>query len=133
MLDDPEKGELSFDESKLCNDGQATSRDGDDNGEKEAADPAGTPLSICGSRRSYGFDAEAQESLREVDEVLPPIRVARGRRRGLLGKYTLLAEVSEPKHYPNSTKWFITFVIAVAAMAAPMGSTILFRKESTSL
>lgn len=57
----------------------------------------------------------------------PPITVSAKYRRGLLAQLALLPEVEEPKHYPRKTKWFITFIIAVAAMAAPMGSAIFFR------
>lgn len=55
------------------------------------------------------------------------IVVERSKRRGLFGRFTLLAEVEDPKNYPRNTKWFITFVVAVAAMAAPMGSSIFYR------
>ena len=61
-----------------------------------------------------------------------PVKVPRSQRRGLFGRFTILAEVEEPKHYTRITKWFITFVIALAAMAAPLGSAIIFR-ESRSL
>ena len=57
-----------------------------------------------------------------------PVKVPRSQRRGLFGRFTLLAEVEEPKDYPRPTKWFITFTVAVAAAAAPMGSAIFFRK-----
>lgn len=64
------------------------------------------------------------------DEVTPPpVKVPRSKRRGLFGRFTILAEVEEPKHYSQRTKWFITFVIALAAVAAPMGSAIIFRKS----
>ncbi|KAJ9239003.1 hypothetical protein DTO169E5_4601 [Paecilomyces variotii] len=55
-----------------------------------------------------------------------PIPVPRSRRRGLFAQFTLLAEVENPKTYPRRTKWFITFIVAVAAAAAPMGSSIFF-------
>ena len=58
-----------------------------------------------------------------------PIKVPRSNRRGLFGRFSILAEVEEPKDYPNKTKWFLTFVIAIAAAAAPMGSAIFFRTE----
>ena len=60
----------------------------------------------------------------------PPVKVPRSKRRGLFGRFTILAEVQEPKHYPRPTKWFITFVIAMAAMAAPLGSAIIFRIQT---
>lgn len=61
------------------------------------------------------------------------VAVERSKRRGLFGRLTLLAEVEEPKNYPRKTKWFITFVVAVAAMAAPMGSSIFYRSLFPSL
>lgn len=57
------------------------------------------------------------------------IKVPRAKRRGLLGKFSMIAEVEEPKDYPRRIKWFITFVVGMAALAAPLGSTIIFRKS----
>lgn len=54
----------------------------------------------------------------------PPI-VPRHLRRGLLSRFTLVPEVTQPYHYPNRTKWLITFTVALAAAAAPMGSAII--------
>lgn len=56
-----------------------------------------------------------------------PIKVPRSERRGLFGRFSVLAEVKEPKHYSQRIKWYITFVVALAAVAAPMGSAIIFR------
>ena len=56
-----------------------------------------------------------------------PVRVLRSQRRGLCGRFTILAEVEEPRDYPDGTKWFITGVIAMAAGTAPLGSTIILR------
>ncbi|PYH87441.1 MFS general substrate transporter [Aspergillus ellipticus CBS 707.79] len=74
-----------------------------------------------------GKDEEAQVSSsysREEQEL--PVVVPRLKRRGLFGQLTLLEEVENPKVYPRKTKWFITFVVAVAGAAAPMGSSIFF-------
>ena len=71
-------------------------------------------------------DVEAAQ--REVPHPAP-VKVSHSRRRGLFGRFTIVAEVDEPKHYPRRTKWFITFVIALAAVAAPLGSAIIFRKS----
>ena len=69
-------------------------------------------------------DVEAAE-----EEILPTaVKIPRSQRRGLFGRFTVVAEVTEPKHYPRSTKWFLTFVIALAAVAAPLGSAIIFRE-----
>ena len=72
-------------------------------------------------------DPEAQTHREPAsNKAPPPVKVPRSKRHGLLGRYTLLAEVDRPRDYPRSSKWFITFVIAVAAFAAPTGSAILF-------
>ena len=80
-----------------------------------------------------GNDVEAQALNTDERPNPPPIKVPRSQRRGFLGRLTILAEVEEPKNYSRATKWFLTFVVAQAAMAAPMGSAILFRKAHTHL
>ena len=59
--------------------------------------------------------------------------ISRSKRRGLLGRFTIVAEIEEPHDYDRRVKWFITFVIATAAAAAPMGSAIFFRKPTDSI
>jgi multidrug resistance protein len=54
----------------------------------------------------------------------PPI-VPRHKRRGLLARFSIVPETTEPYLYPRRTKWMITFTVAVAAAAAPMGSAII--------
>ena len=57
--------------------------------------------------------------------------VPRSRRRGLLGRFAfIIPEVERPYEYKNSTKWFITLIVALAAAAAPMGSSIFLRRCS---
>ena len=67
------------------------------------------------------------ESGQAVHANPAPVKIPRAKRRGLFGSFTIVAEVEEPKNYPRRTKWFITFVIALAAVAAPLGSAIIFR------
>ena len=55
--------------------------------------------------------------------------VPRGRRRGLLAWFALLPEVDEPKKYSRRRKWIITFIIAIASAAAPLGSGLLLRES----
>ncbi|KAL9054022.1 MAG: hypothetical protein Q9162_004428 [Coniocarpon cinnabarinum] len=52
-------------------------------------------------------------------------KVPVAQRSGWLGRLSLLYEAEEPKSYPRGIKWFITFEIALAAVAAPMGSSII--------
>lgn len=76
-------------------------------------------------------DIEAQVPDTDAASIISsPVKVPRAQRRGLLATLTILAEVEEPKNYPRRTKWYITCVIALAAAAAPLGSTIFFRKAA---
>ncbi|KAF2156468.1 MFS general substrate transporter [Myriangium duriaei CBS 260.36] len=54
------------------------------------------------------------------------VKVPRNQRRGLLARFAVLPEVTNPYDLNNKTKWTITAVVAFAAVAAPMGSTIVF-------
>ena len=58
--------------------------------------------------------------------VEPVVKIPRSQRRGILGRFTLVAEVDRPRDLPRSKKWFITWIVAMAALVAPMGSAILF-------
>ena len=57
-----------------------------------------------------------------------PIVVPRMKRRGLFGQITFLAEIENSKTFPRRTKWFITFIVGLAGAAAPMGSSIFYRR-----
>ena len=72
-------------------------------------------------------DVEAQDPSPHLDGSTPvPTKVPRSQRRGLLGRWTLVAEVDEPRNYSKKMKWSITMIVGVAAFAAPTGSAILF-------
>ena len=76
-------------------------------------------------------DVEAQVRVPDADSVIPAaVKTPRSQRRGLLARFAILAEVEEPKHYSRRSKWFITFVVALAAVAAPIGSAIFFRMST---
>ncbi|KAF1940995.1 MFS general substrate transporter [Clathrospora elynae] len=65
-------------------------------------------------------------TLSRATSVTPDaIIVPRSQRRGLLARFTLIPEVTNPEHYARRTKWFLTFIVAFCAMAAPMGSAIV--------
>ncbi|KAK8920911.1 hypothetical protein H634G_08742 [Metarhizium anisopliae BRIP 53293] len=52
--------------------------------------------------------------------------VPRAQRRGLFAGLAITPEVERPYDYRNSTKWGITATIALATLAAPMGSSIFY-------
>lgn len=54
--------------------------------------------------------------------------VPRAKRRGLLPWLAMLPEVENPYDYPARIKWTITVVTALAASAAPMGSSVFYRE-----
>lgn len=85
--------------------------------------------SLTSDRVEHEANGETVDLEKMQSEPTPEaVKVPRAQRRGLFGRFTIVAEVTEPKNYPRSTKWFITFVVASAAVAAPLGSAILFRK-----
>ena len=54
--------------------------------------------------------------------------VPRAKRRGLFAQLAITPEVSRPYDYKNSTKWAITATVALATLAAPLGSSIFYRE-----
>ena len=90
---------------------------------------AAAPITLT-TTQSNEVDIEALRQTSRHGSVLnQPIKVPRANRRGLFGGLTIIAEVDDPKLYPRGTKWFITFVVAIAGMAAPLGSTIIFGED----
>lgn len=93
----------------------------------ETAIPAAAAATTNTTTRPKEVDIEASRQISGHGSGLnQPVKVPRSHRRGLFGRLTILAEVEDPKLYPRATKWFITFVVAIAGMAAPLGSTIIF-------
>ncbi|KAF2871474.1 major facilitator superfamily domain-containing protein [Massariosphaeria phaeospora] len=65
-------------------------------------------------------------TLSRTTSVTPDaIVVDRRDRRGMFARLTIIPEVKNPYHYARKTKWLITVIVAVCAMAAPMGSAIV--------
>lgn len=63
---------------------------------------------------------------RIITPIRPTVKVPRSKRRGLFARFALIAEVTHPQDYDRRTKWFITFIVAFSAAAAPAGSSIFF-------
>ena len=87
-----------------------------------------------GPQASYFEDPVAQSpGMLQVQTVSAgppgPVVVPRPERRGWFGSWVLIPEVEEPKDYERGTKWWITFIISFAGIAAPFGSAIIFRKD----
>jgi multidrug resistance protein len=90
-------------------------------------------ISISSSHASTASKVRPASNLKQHPAILTrttsvtpdAIIVPRSQRRGLLARFTLIPEVSNPEHYARRTKWFLTFIVAFCAMAAPMGSAIV--------
>ncbi|EMC92113.1 hypothetical protein BAUCODRAFT_276579 [Baudoinia panamericana UAMH 10762] len=67
--------------------------------------------------------SRAQSSTRSVKREA--VKVPVSERRGLFARLCIFAEVIEPYDYSRGKKWFITFIIACAGAAAPMGSSLI--------
>jgi hypothetical protein len=69
---------------------------------------------------------------RESQFVAPdaalPVKVPFSKRRGLLGRFTLIGEVENSRTFPRWTKWLLTCIVSFASLVAPMGSSIFFRE-----
>lgn len=53
------------------------------------------------------------------------MKVPRNERRGLLARFCVFAEITNPYDYTRREKWLITLIVAVAGAAAPMGSSLV--------
>lgn len=93
---------------------------------EDACSPDGSHHLSEHAERESGTKQRDVEAVETEVEDPKPVKVPRSQRRGLFGRFTIVAEVEEPKHYSRRTKWYITFVVALAAVAAPMGSAIIF-------
>lgn len=83
--------------------------------EKIPASPANASgLHSTRSSVTIQDDSQAADDLEvDADQHRPsfttayadPVKVPRSQRRGLLGRFSILAEVDEPKAYSRKTKW----------------------------
>lgn len=75
------------------------------------------------SRAHSRGHSRAHSSARSVrrDAIIVP----RSERRGLFASFCFFAEVTDPYDYTRSKKWIITFIIACAGAAAPMGTSLI--------
>ena len=98
---------------------------------RSSSPPIVRPVGNCNDKEN---DVEAARVTTTASSITPaPVKVPRSKRRGLFGRFSILAEVEEPQHYSRRTKWYITFVIAMAAIAAPLGSAIILRASAQVL
>lgn len=118
-------------------------RPGDESVESESLDGAGAAkekddvISIAHSNTTTVAGRDEEETTPKPDpnpgatltrttSVMPEaVIVDRRKRRGLMGRLTMIPEVENSYHYTRKTKWFITAIVAACAMGAPMGSAIL--------
>src|SRR5277367_1752803 len=100
----------------------------DEKGASSHEDAQSTHSSSHSALAADGQGGEQGElDLERVDTLRrDAVKVPRLQRRGLFARFALVEEVTEPVNYNNNLKWFITFIVAFAAAAAPFGSGIVF-------
>jgi hypothetical protein len=79
------------------------------------------------SRDSVELEPRSPVSAEDGANPAITVVVPKPQRRGLFARYALIAEIGDPRQYSHAVKWSITFLVAFAAAAAPMGSAIFFR------
>lgn len=52
-------------------------------------------------------------------------------RRGLLGKLSIIPEVTNPYSYSPATKWWMTVIVSFAAITSSTGSSIFYRTNES--
>ena len=52
------------------------------------------------------------------------------RRRGLFHHLVVIHSIEDPRQYDRKLKWFITLIVATAAVIDPLGSNIFYRTLS---
>jgi hypothetical protein len=137
MIDDPEKAEadvnqevsqdvdapISHPEISTIRDAESNRKEDDvgsirTQSSKDSIEPAPAPLEV-----SPDANPKPPSVLSRTLSIVP-----RSKRRGLLGRLSIIPEVDRPYDYANGTKWLITLIVALAAAAAPLGSAIFFRE-----
>ncbi|KXJ87628.1 major facilitator superfamily domain-containing protein [Microdochium bolleyi] len=124
---------------ELTDEGEHTivsaTRTGDDSKraitDEEFEERAAVPESTRSSLHSHTddepqFEAEGHGPQGIQRKKEPLVIVPRSERRGLFAAFAFLPEVRQPRDYSNSTKWFLTTIIAIASFAAPTGSSVFW-------
>lgn len=81
----------------------------------------GTPTMDAAAR-------ENQEVEQKSHEEQPNGSIPAPMRTGFLSFLVIIPPIANTTHYSRRTKWMLTIVVALAALAAPLGSNILLRK-----
>lgn len=133
---DPEKGNSSLyphkagnHEGRVISDGE--SKDQEIQSIADADSDCSPPLSpvteIEGAPVTADHPPRSKSNSSSV-RSRPMSVIPRSKRRGLLGRFTIIPEVERPIEYKRKQKWLITMFVALAAAAAPMGSAIFYRR-----
>jgi hypothetical protein len=77
--------------------------------------------------------SEPIKSLGEVESQASTIQpavvvVPRSERRGLLGRFSVIPEITSPRDYGDGTKWAMTVIVSFAAVTSSTGSSIFYRE-----
>lgn len=93
--------------------------DGED---KQGAEHQGTSAEITPNLQP-ALQEQPSPGLSQTSEPVP-----HSERRGILGRLTVIPEVTNPYAYKRSTKWIMTTIVAFAATTSSVGSAIFYRQ-----
>ena len=101
--------------------------------EKRIQNPQLPAIDDCSSTTSDGVPTKDQDvEQQQVFGKQPPSQNERSCpvpiRTGFLLFPVIVPPIADSKHYNCLTKWMLTIIVALAALAAPLGSNILLRK-----
>lgn len=93
---------------------------------RSSATDDGTPIKDATARENQEVEQQTHED--QPNGSIPvPIRT------GFLSSLVIIPPIANTTHYSRRTKWMLTIVVALAALAAPLGSNILLRKWWTKI
>lgn len=88
---------------------------------RESHSPTPEAGSVVGEETVIKEEPESIPDPKAWRKHIVPIK----ERRGLLASVCVVPEVTDPRDYPSNIKWFLTGVVSLAAMAAPLGTSIM--------
>lgn len=109
-------------ENQSTQDANTSASSSDHDVEKIAADaPKAQPIELLGKTTS------------KATSIAPALEtVPRSERRGLLGRFSIIPEVTNPYAYSDGTKWWMTVIVSFAAITSSTGSSIFYREYCQS-
>lgn len=83
---------------------------------------------VAGETTTPQPDSTLKKTPSKVESILEREVVPLSERRGLLGRLSVIPEVTNPYSYGKGTKWWMTVIVSFAAITSSTGSSIFYRE-----